>query len=147
MAHVAVSIEGGLFTTDLLDVIAASPRAVTGQRGPDFGLETGRMSDEIQAAFSDARKHWASFQSRLGYTKESLTTVTREAWVIPLCERLGYSLKFQRAAVHVGGTSYPISHRPGEDPEAPPVHIVAWDQELDKRGEAKRSPHALVQTT
>src|SRR5207245_5306873 len=31
------------------------------------------------------------------------------------------------------------------DPVAPPVHIVSCEQELDRKGGAARSPHALVQ--
>jgi hypothetical protein len=144
MAHVAITIEGGLISGDLLERIAATPDAVEGQRPGDFGVE-GRLSEEIQGAFSEAGAHWVSFQARLRRGKERATTITRETWVGPLLEELGYDLRFQRAALQAGGNSYLISHRLGEDENAPPVHIVASDRELDKRGEAKQSPHAIVQ--
>jgi hypothetical protein len=141
MAFTAISIEGGLFPGDLLERLAAGAEPA-GQRPEDFGLPKGRrLSDEMQAAFSDLR----SFLRRLGFSRESSTTLTREAWVIPLLERLGYELDFQRRAAAVGGDTFPFSHRAGKDPEAPPVHVVAYDQPLDRRGEARRSPHALVQ--
>ena len=65
--------------------------------------------------------------------------------MLPLLEELSYDLRFQRAALRAGGNTYPISHRLGEDENAPPVYIVSSDQDLDKRGEAKQSPHAIVQ--
>ena len=42
---------------------------------------------------------------------ESLTSATREAWIIPLLEALGYRLTFQRRAAEVDGRTYAISHR------------------------------------
>jgi len=145
MAFTAVSIEGGLFPADLLERLASGVEAA-GQRPEDFGLKRGqRLSDEMQAAFSDIRAQWEAFQRRLTYSKESSTTLTRTAWVIPFLERLGFDLVPQRRAAVVGSDTFFFSHRAGDDPDAPPVHIVAFDQELDKRGEARRSPHALVQ--
>jgi N-6 DNA Methylase len=144
MAYVAITIEGGLISGDLLERIAAEPNKVDGQRPADFGVE-GRLSEEVQSAFSDAATYWNAFQARLHRGKESATTITRETWMLPLLEELGYDLRFQRAALQAGGNTYPISHRLGGDENAPPVHIVASDQELDNRGEAKQSPHAIVQ--
>ena len=144
MAHVAITNEGGLVSSDLLERIAATPESVEGQRPGDFGVE-GRLSEEIQSAFSDAASYWNAFQARLHRGKESATTITRETWMLPLLEEVGYDLRFQRAALQAGGNTYPISHRRGSDENAPPIHIVASDQELDKRGEAKQSPHAIVQ--
>ena len=146
MAHAAITIEGGLFASDLLDCIAATPDDVPGQKPTDFGIDGTRLSDEIQNAFSDARLHWEGFKRRRERSRESLTTLTRESWVIPLLEILGYELTYQPRAAVVDGNSYAISHRPGDDPDAPPVHIVATDRKLDSRGEGgQRSPHALVQ--
>ena len=53
MPRVAIIIEGGLISSDLIEQIAATPQDVQGQRPADFGLD-GRLSDEIQKAFSDA---------------------------------------------------------------------------------------------
>jgi hypothetical protein len=39
MAHVAINIEGGLVSGDLLERIAATPEEVDGQRSTDFGVE------------------------------------------------------------------------------------------------------------
>ncbi len=143
MAYTAVALEGGFFPADLLERIASGE--ADGQRPDDFG-QGGRLSDEIQAAFSDLRTYLDFFGRRRAHSRESLTSLTREAWMIPVLERLGYTLAFQRTAAQAGGESYAFSHRAGDDPDAPPIHIVAYDQPLDRRGDgARRSPHALVQ--
>jgi hypothetical protein len=144
MARVATTIEGGLIASDLVEQIAATPQDVFGQRPSDFGVDA-RLSDEIQKAFSDALAYWNAFQTRLARGKESLTTITRETWVLPLLEELGFSLAFQRSTATAGGGTFMISHRLGTDPAAPPVHIVSCEQELDRKGDAARSAHALVQ--
>ena len=130
MAYASVAVEGGLFPSDLLDRIATGD--AEGQRPADFGLDGARrLVDEIQSAFSDARSFWDAFQRRLERSRESRTTITREDWVVPFLELLGfYQIQVQRASAEAGGEKYPISHRMGEDPSAPPVHIVALEQEL-----------------
>jgi len=145
MAYVAITIEGGLFPADLIDRIAAGDES--GQRPEEFVLATGRrISDEIQGAFSDMRSFWDAFQRRLAHSRGSSTTLTRDAWVLPLLERFGFELVYQRAAVQVDGETYAFSHSAGAEPDAPPVHIVAFEQRLDIRGDgSRRSPHALVQ--
>ncbi len=144
MAYVAVDAQGGLFPPDLLDRIAGgtAPR----QTPADFDLSGARLSDEIQGAFSDARSFWDSFNRRRLHSRESLTTLTRETFVIPFLERLGFDLRYQRGAALAGGDSYAISHRAGDEADAPPVQIVTVGQPLDRRSDgARRSPHALVQ--
>lgn len=145
MGYVAVTVEGGLFPSDLLDRIATGQ--ADGRRPQDFGLSPSRrLSDEIQGTFSDARSFWDAFQRRLAHSSERSTTLTREAWIMPLLELLGFDLLFQRSAAQIGSDSYFISHRAGDDLDAPPVHIVAIEQPLDRKAEGfRRSPHALVQ--
>jgi hypothetical protein len=53
-------------------------------------------------------------------------------------------LQFQRAALTVGGQGFPILHLAGDAAGAVPVHIVAFDSELDVRGSDRWLPHALV---
>jgi len=144
MAYVAVDAQGGLFPPDLLDRIAAG--TASRQAPADFGLSGARLSDEIQGAFSDARSFWDAFNRRRLHSRESLTTLTRETFVIPFLERLGFDLRYQRGAALAGGDSYAISHRAGDEADAPPVQIVSAGQPLDRRSDgARRSPHALVQ--
>jgi hypothetical protein len=145
MPFVSVTVEGGLLPSDLLERIATGEGA--GQRPDDFGLPAGRrLTDETQAAFSDVCAFWDAFQRRLAHSRESATTLTREAWVRPLLERLDFALIYQRSRTLPDGESYAISHRAGEDEDAPPVDVVAVGQPLDRRSNgSRRSPHALVQ--
>jgi hypothetical protein len=145
MSRVGITVEGGLLAADLVERIALGDETIAGQKPKDFGLEAGRLSAEIQTAFSDLRPSWEGFKRRRDFSQTSPVTVTREAWFYPLFERLGYSLRFQRAAAQISGQSYAISHRVGEAENATPVHTVAFNQKLDERGEQRRSPHALLQ--
>jgi hypothetical protein len=146
MSRVTVLVEGGLLPDDLLEKIADG--SAQGQRAADFGITSGRLSDEIMRAFSDAQSYWSAFQHRYERAskggRESTTTVTRESFVIPLLEALGYKLEFKRSLA-VGDHSFNISHLAGDDPSAPPVNIVSADETLDERGSARRSAHSTVQ--
>ena len=146
MAYASVTVEGGMFPADLLDRIAAGDGE--GQRIADFGLSAGRrLSDEIQATFSEVRSYWDALQYRLrrATASDSTTTLTRENWVLPLLQALGFdNIEFQRAAAVVGSESYNVSHRAGTSDNATVIHIVALDQKLYDR-DGRRSPHALVQ--
>jgi hypothetical protein len=141
-----VRLEGGILGPDVLEALPELP----GQAPKDFGLDARRtVLDHASGLWSDVRSYWDAYQRRLRHADQaSLTTVTREQWVLPLLEALGYRLTFQRAGAVVGGEVYPLSHRAGDGEEAPPVHIVGSDQELGRRppaGRGRRSPHALLQ--
>jgi hypothetical protein len=145
MSRVGITIEGGLFAADLIERIALGEEGIKGQSARDFDIEPGRLSAELQSAFSDVRQAWEVFKRRREFSQASPVTVTREAWIYPLFERLDYMLRFQRAASQAGGQSYLISHHLGEAESATPVHTVSFDQRLDERGGQQRSPHALLQ--
>ncbi len=157
MTLLTIRIEGGLLSPDFLETIHDQP----GQKPADFGLDARRsLVDEVTAVWSDVRTYWEAFERRRARAKdgESLTSATREAWIIPLLEALGYRLTFQRKAAEVDGRAYALSHSATSSSSSqgegsgegvgPPVHIVAFDQKLGERPPAGRgtlSPHALVQ--
>ncbi len=148
MAWSTITVEGGLFPPDLLDQIAEGQG--DGQRLEDFGLERGRLSDEIQSAFSDAQSYWDSYQRRLDRTAEDQHTgLTRNAWMIPFFGLLGFregDIVFQRSSTHVAGVDYAISHFAGTAEHAPPIHMVGSQYELHRRPQqGGRAPHSLVQ--
>ena len=120
MPFICVRTEGGLIPADILEEIAASE--ATGQQPADFGLpRTTRLTDEIAAAWADARAYWEAFQRGLRRLPESdpATTVTREQWVLPLLRSLGYAeIAFTPRAAVVGNSTYAISHRIA--PPSPP---------------------------
>ncbi|MBD6620896.1 N-6 DNA methylase [Komarekiella sp. 'clone 1'] len=78
----------------------------------------------------------------------SATSITRELWVVPLLQSLGYEPVYIATAEVVEDKTYAISHRaePGEN--KPPIHIIGCRLEVDKRppsGMPRLSAHALVQ--
>lgn len=147
MAYASIHIEGGLFASDLLDRIAKGVDDVAGQRASDFGLDARRLTDEMMSAFSDVRKFWEAFKSRRLRSNESITTLTRTYWIIPLFELLGFpALEVQRSSADAVGQQYFISHRSSADESATPIHIMGTEQLLDRRDpQGRRSPHSLVQ--
>ena len=147
MAYATIDIEGGFFSSDLIERIGEGGTDIKGQRAADFGLPSGRLLPEIQRAFSDSRVYWDAFNRRLQRSRESLTTLTRQDWAAKFFELLGFPpLKFQRAAVEAGGSQFIISHRVGGGENAVPIHIVKLDQGLDDRDTRnRRSPHTQVQ--
>ena len=148
MSYSTISLEGGLFTPDLLEGISQADSNIPGQNASDFGLRPNRsLLDEIQSSFSDASLRWDAFSRRRERSRQNLTTLTRQDWAAPLFEILGFPpLELQRGSIELGGTTFPISHLAYSAEHAPPVHIVSPDQSLDQRGHnTRRSPHALVQ--
>ncbi|MCX7751115.1 MAG: N-6 DNA methylase, partial [Candidatus Bipolaricaulota bacterium] len=146
MRTLTVRLEGGILGPDVLERLPDLP----GQSPKDFGL-TGRRTvlDLAGSLWEDAQLYWESYKRRLAHAGvESATTVTREAWIVPLLEALGYRLTYQRSAAVVDGAAFPISHRDGDGDDGLPVHIVGSDQDLGRRppaGRGRLSPHALLQ--
>ena len=93
--YTAITSEGGLIPLDLLDEIGDGLAQF--QQAADFGLD-GRLSDEIQSAFTVARSYWEIFRHRRERTAGSQATNTRD-WVGELLKTLGYR-DLTRAAAH-----------------------------------------------
>ena len=78
--------------------------------------------------------------------KDLGTGVTRERWLLPLFQELGYGRLLVTKAVEIDGKSYPISH----SWHLAPIHLVGFRLSIDKKvpgavGAAKMSPHGLMQ--
>lgn len=140
-----VTLEGNLLSADVLERLPELP----GQKPADFGLSGRSLVDEVSGQWQAARAYWAAFQARRERSAgESLTTVTRDYWMTPLLELLGFSLQRITPSPVVEGRTYAISHWAGDSQEAPPVHIAGADLPLGNRppsGRGTFSPHALVQ--
>lgn len=150
MAFPSIHIEGGLIPADLIDQIATGD--FNGQSPDDFRLDRNvRLTDEIAAAWADARAYWHAFQRAIDRLpdRDTATTPTRQLWSIPLLYALGFDqVTFMRQAEVLDGRTYAISHRAGENETAPPIHIEGAGTSLDQRppsGRPRLSPHGLVQ--
>ncbi len=145
----AIRLEGSLLGPDILEQLRTGD--LPGQKPQDFDLSQGALLlDEIAAVFEEARRMWAAFQHRLDRLPhdDPGTTVTREVWMRPFLSLLGYEIRFNRREYYEDVGVYPISHRAGDNLDAPPVHIVGARDALGRvptSGRARMSPHALVQ--
>ena len=147
----SVRTEGGLLPVDLLAKIAAGDRDVPGLGEADYDLTAGdRVREAITRSWNRLVGAWAALAAaRLEAADEHdpLTTPTRERFLLPLFEELGFGRLAAARAVEIGGTAYPISHAwEGRVP----IHLVGYGVELDRRtpgvrGAAGAAPHALLQ--
>ncbi|WP_191762210.1 Eco57I restriction-modification methylase domain-containing protein [Komarekiella delphini-convector] len=145
----ALQIEGNLLAPDMTAQMLEG--SIKGQLPEDFGFnKTDKLADEIATAWGDAKAYWAAFQRALARLDKnnSATSITRELWVVPLLQSLGYEPVYIATAEVVEDKTYAISHRaePGEN--KPPIHIIGCRLEVDKRppsGMPRLSAHALVQ--
>ncbi|MGC1395558.1 MAG: DNA methyltransferase, partial [Coleofasciculaceae cyanobacterium] len=143
-----IQIEGNLIAADLTSELAEGN--FKGQAPEDFGLGKIKTADEIATAWGDAKAYWAAFQRRLGRLEEAdlATSITREQWVMPLLESLGFVPVYTAKAEVVDGQTYAISHRAEEGENKPPLQIIGCRVKLDKRppsGMPRLSAHALMQ--
>jgi hypothetical protein len=159
-----VKTEGAILPADLLQRIADGE--LEGLRPQDYHLSpTEKLNEAINRAWNRCLGVWQSFEQqrrRLPAT-DSGTSLTRERWLLILFQELGYGrLPYQRR-IGIGGSEsgvgenarttnpellaqtpefYPISHLW----EQTPIHLVSFQQELDRRDPSiKRSPHSLMQ--
>ena len=147
MSYSTITIEGGLFSPDLLERIASEGDSIYGQKPSDFGLAPSRsVMDQMHQAYSAARKYWDAFSARLDHSRVSPVTLTRQDWATKFYELLDYpQLQYQQSGLEAGGTSFPISYLTGAWESAAPIHIVGIDQDLDHRANQRRTPHSLIQ--
>ncbi|MEJ5276424.1 MAG: hypothetical protein WHU94_10985, partial [Thermogemmata sp.] len=144
-----IQLEGGILGPDILERLAEGNHA--GQRPSDFGLPTNRsLLDEVAAIYRDARDLFAVFQRGLERHPQDdrATGLTRARWMVPFLGLLGYDLRSNACPYDLGGTAFAISHRAGDNEDAPPVHIVGARQPLgrvDSTSRPRLSPHALLQ--
>lgn len=144
-----VRTEGGLLPPDLLERVRALDRKLPGLDEAAYGLRRGeRFGEAITRSWNNLVGDWATLQRELATVgpDDPATTPTRERWLLPLFEELGYGRLASSRAVEVEGKTYPVSHAF----ELIPLHLVGANVPLDRRsrgvaGAAGQSPHGLVQ--
>jgi len=148
-----IKSEGSLISYDLLAEIFTGE--AKGQKPQDFGIK-GNIINEMSLSWSDALSYWNSFKRSLERLDENARTtqITRERWIIPLLETLGFKRITPAKEEIIDSAVFPISHRCGETNEHPPLYIHSSPKSenelnnLDKRTsdyEIRLSPHSLVQ--
>lgn len=143
----SITIEGQIISAEVLSKLKQEGTAY--QKPEDFGFtENQKLRDEIQFAYSQARKQWSIFndQAKRLSQDETGTSETRRYWILPLLGYLGYNPEHSTAEI-VNNRSYAISHR-DNDRNGFPVHIMGIHDNIDKKrdtGGPRLSPHGLVQ--
>jgi hypothetical protein len=107
-----------------------------------------KLNEAINRSWNRLLGVWISFKdasAKLAAT-DTGTGVTRERWLLPLFQELGYGRLQTAKAFEIDGKSYPISH----EWQSTPIHLVGCNIDLDRRtsgvvGAARTSPHGLVQ--
>jgi hypothetical protein len=147
MKYSAIVIQGNILSGEILEKIRLED--INYQKPASFGLDQHvSIRDEIGMSWTTAKSYWQGFcirRQRLN-DNETGTTETRNAWVIPFLNTLGYDLEKSKAEI-INDKSYAISHRASNRDQFP-VHMIGINQSLDKQhtGVTSRiSAHALVQ--
>ncbi|HPD63754.1 MAG TPA: N-6 DNA methylase, partial [Anaerolineaceae bacterium] len=144
-----IHTEGALLPVDLLQRISENDKNLEGLNPESYHLAPGeKLNEAINRSWNRLSGLWGAFQAargRLG-ANDAGTTLTRERWLLPLFQELGFGRLSTSKAVEIEGKSYPISHRW----QNVPLHLVGCGIELDKRtpgaaGAARTSPHSLMQ--
>ncbi len=141
--------EGAILPADLLQRIADGDRGLLGLTPESYHLDKGqKLNEATNHSWNRLVGTWATFKESVAKLPagDLGTTVTRERWLLPLFQELGYGRLLTAKAIEVEGKSYPISH----SWHHAPVHLVGCQVDLDYRapgvaGAARSSPHSLVQ--
>lgn len=138
--------EGALLPVDLLQRISENDPGLEGLTPESYHLAPGeKINAAINRSWNRLSGLWGAFQTargRLG-PSDAGTTLTRERWLLPLFQELGFGRLSTAKAVEIEGKSYPISHRW----QNIPIHLIGCGLELDKRtpgvaGAVRISPHS-----
>ncbi|MBT5535593.1 hypothetical protein HOK31_21165, partial [Candidatus Poribacteria bacterium] len=146
--------EGGLLPSDFLQRLAGRDKGIDGLDPDDYHLAGGqRINEAANRSWLLLLSAWERFQREVDAepTDAPATRLTRERWLLPLFQELGYGRLGTTPRLEAEGAdgtpeSYPVSHLWG----SVPIHLVGSRVDLDTRtpgvaGAARMSPHGMVQ--
>ncbi len=144
-----VRTEGGLLPPDLLQRVSQGDSGLRGLKTDDYHLDKGtRFNEAINRSWNRLTGAWKTFREEAHRLSggEAGTGVTRQRWLLPLFDTLGYGRLTLKEATRLDGREYPISHFWNHAP----IHLVGFGLDLDRKaagvaGAARTSPHGLVQ--
>ncbi len=143
-----IRTEGAILPSDLLRRVAEGDKAAGGLEPGDYHLAGEKLNEAMSRSWNRLVGAWATFQAAAARhpERDPGTSVTRERWLLPLFQELGYGRLVAAKPIEVEDRSYPISH----GWQHAPIHLVGFRVDLDKRtagvaGAARVSPHGLVQ--
>jgi hypothetical protein len=144
-----IRTEGALLPADFLQHVAEGNREIEGLSPDSYHLVPGeKLNEAINRTWNRLLGAWTGFKDaseKLGASDLGIG-LTRERWLLPLFQELGYGRLQTAKAFEIDNKSYPISH----GWQGTPIHLVGCKIDLDRRtsgvvGAARTSPHGLVQ--
>lgn len=144
-----VRSEGGLLPLDFLEKIARLDNDVTGLGAESYHLfEREKINEAINRAWDRLLGCWVSFKTAIkdASPDDPLLRETRERWLLPLFDALGYGRLVGSKPFELDGKSFPISHFW----QSTPIHLTGAGVNIDRRtsgvaGAAKSAPHGMLQ--
>ena len=144
-----IRTEGSILPADLLQRINEREAGLAGLKPDDYHLPGNlKLNEAINQSWNRLLGAWTAFRSALVKLPDTdpATTLTREKWLLPVFNELGYGRLLTARAIEFDSRSYPVSH----GWQHTPLHLVGAGVDLDKRtagvaGAARMSPHGLVQ--
>ncbi|MEW4565785.1 N-6 DNA methylase [Bremerella sp. JC770] len=145
-----VTTSGLLLPIDLLTRVVEGDPDLPGLSPKDYHLRSGeRLNEAASRAWNECLASWRTFRKRFADlpASDAGTTVTRDEWLLPLFQELGYGRLQPKKAIEIDGKEYPISH--GWENHVP-IHLLSAKLPLDRRtpgvsGAATRAPYSLLQ--
>jgi hypothetical protein len=141
-----VRTEGALLPADLLQRIAQGD--APGLTPPDYHLSGEKLNEATNRAWNRMQAAWVNFQNARNAldAADAGTSITRERWLLPLFQELGYGRLAAARAQEIGGKPHAISHLW----QGTPIHLVGCNVDLDRRtagvtGASRTSPYSLLQ--
>ena len=145
-----VSTAGLLLPVDLLTRMVDGDPNLPGLTPKDYHLRSGeRLNEAASRAWNESLAAWKSFRKKFAAlpASDTGTTLTRDEWLLPLFQELGYGRLQPKRAIVIDGKEYPISH--GWEDHVP-IHLLSARYSIDRRtpgaaGAATRAPYSLLQ--
>ena len=141
-----IHTEGSILQSDLLQRLIEGDKDIPGLDEAAYHLSGERVNEAINRSWNRLQSAWKSFQTiRLELPETDLgTRITRERWLLPLFQELGYGRLLAQKSVEIAGKPYPISHGWYHTP----IHLPGFRVDLDRRmagvaGAARMSAHSI----
>lgn len=147
---ITVTTSGLLLPVDLLTRIVDGDPNLPGLSPKDYHLRSSeRLNEAASRAWNECLAAWKSFRKKFAAlpASDAGTTLSRDEWLLPLFQELGYGRLQPKRAVQIESREYPISH--GWENHVP-IHLISARYPIDRRtqgaaGAATRAPYSLMQ--
>ncbi len=141
-----IRTEGAILPPDLLLKILEGDKDLKGLLPTDYHLlQNETLNEAINRSWNRLFDAWENYQTARGKVMagQAGTTETRERWLLPLVQGLGFGRLQTSTALILNGKSYPITQLWGRTP----IHLPGFNIALDKRRPgpcaAERRPRAI----